>query len=117
MPTTGLGAGERVAIPLAVQKMVRMAINVFSNSAKDAAKTQVYLAGSSQIPNEDVHGQYWVPMWTGLRRYKGCRQQELSALASDKEEAKRLWTFSEQAVEMVLGNTPLSSSTAVTGYD
>ena len=116
MPTTGLGAGERVAIPLVVQKMVRMAISVFSNSAKDAAKTQAYLAGSRQIAKEDVRGQYWVPIWTGLRRYKGCRRQELSELASDKEEAKRLWAFSAQAVEKVLGTTPLSPSTGSTWY-
>ena len=73
----------------------------------DSAKTQVYLAASKEIREKNVHGQYWVPKWTWTSRFIRCEQEELTALAKDEEEQRKLWEFSERAVkDAVAGNTP-----------
>lgn len=97
--TTGLGASDQTAIGPFVEGIVRAAIKPFSNSTIDAAKTQTYLAASKDIRERDVHGQYWEPIfgWTGS--YKSCHKVEYSALALDETEQKKLWNFSEEALQ------------------
>ncbi len=84
--------------------MIRNVINIVSNTVQDSAKTQVYLAGSQYVVENDVHGQYWLPTWSLVsRRYRGCHQVQTSALARDQTEWERLWRWSEEAVRRSLG--------------
>ncbi|KAL8857331.1 MAG: hypothetical protein Q9178_006097 [Gyalolechia marmorata] len=69
------------------------------NTVEDASKTQTYLAASAQIPQQDVHGQYWAPVLSWTQRYLGCRAEQLTELARDEEKQKQLWSFSERAME------------------
>ncbi|KAL8701844.1 MAG: hypothetical protein Q9224_000311 [Gallowayella concinna] len=69
------------------------------NTVEDASKTQTYLAASPRIREQEVHGQYWVPIWSWTQRYIRCQAEELTKLGEDKEEAKKLWAFSERATE------------------
>ncbi|KAI9651623.1 MAG: hypothetical protein M1829_002587 [Trizodia sp. TS-e1964] len=97
--STGLGAGAEQSIPPIFQRLIRKVMNVFSNSLKDAAKTQVYLATSRDIRNNDVHGEFWMPVcssWT--RGYQRCQKQELLDLGRNELEEQKLWIFSEKAI-------------------
>lgn len=69
------------------------------NTVEDACKTQTYLAASAQIPQQDVHGQYWAPVWSWTQRYLRCGVEQLTELARDEEKQKELWAFSERAME------------------
>ncbi|KAL8798231.1 MAG: hypothetical protein Q9182_006837, partial [Xanthomendoza sp. 2 TL-2023] len=69
------------------------------NTVEDASKTQTYLAASPCIREQEVGGQYWVPVWSWTQRYIRCQAEGLTKLGEDEEEAKKLWVFSEQAVE------------------
>ena len=71
------------------------------NTNEDAAKTQVYLAASGKINQEDVTGQYWVPTWSWTLRYVDCGPEELTKLGKDLDGHRRLWEFSEEAVGKV----------------
>ncbi|KAL8778600.1 MAG: hypothetical protein Q9213_007344 [Squamulea squamosa] len=74
------------------------------NTVEDASKTQTYLTASAQIRQQGVHGQYWVPVWSWTQRYLRCRAEELTELAKDEEERKKLWVFSEQAADIRKGS-------------
>lgn len=69
------------------------------NSVEDSSKTQTYLAASAEIPRQNVHGQYWAPVWTWTQRYLRCGAEELTELAKNEEKQKQLWAFSERAME------------------
>lgn len=69
------------------------------NTVEDAAKTQTYLAASALIPQQDVHCQYWKPVWNWKQRYVNCEAEELTDVAKSEEEQRRLWDFSERAVQ------------------
>lgn len=103
--TTGLGTGEQVALSPAVIGSIRTVLNRVSNTAQDAAKTQVYLAASKDIIERDVHGEYWVPQWSWTLKYKGCHKEELTSLGQDKQERQRLWQFSEEAVKAAVSES------------
>ena len=69
------------------------------NTVEDTSKTQTFLAASTQIPQEDVHGQFWVPVWSWTQRYLRCQAEELTELGKNYEEQTKLWDFSERAVQ------------------
>ena len=74
-------------------------MGVFGNTVEDGAKTPTFLAASKEIRKRNVHGQYWVPNWSWTKRWTGCGKQELSELARDEEEQRRLWKWSEGICE------------------
>lgn len=69
------------------------------NTVDDAAKTQTYLAASDLIAQRDVRGQYWCPVWSWTQRYVKCGEEGLTDLGKNEEERKKLWEFSERAVQ------------------
>ncbi|KAL9121747.1 MAG: hypothetical protein Q9187_001687 [Circinaria calcarea] len=106
---TGLGTG---AIPGAVGRWVEVSakaiITRVANTNADSAKTQVYLAASKEIREKNIHGQYWVPKWSWTIRFLRCEQEELTTLAKDQEEQRKLWELSERAVKDALAGTTKS---------
>jgi hypothetical protein len=94
--STGLGSGHQTTVAPTVEKALRGALNVVSNSVKDTAKTQTFLAASPEVVSKDIHGEYWVPSWTWNRKYQSCHKESLSTLAMDNEEQKKLWEVSEE---------------------
>lgn len=66
----------------------------------DAAKTQVFLAASQDIPEKYVHGEFWMPQWSwAWQQWTGCRKEDLATeMAKDEEEWKRCWEFCEEVV-------------------
>ncbi|KAL9028130.1 MAG: hypothetical protein Q9196_003457 [Gyalolechia fulgens] len=69
------------------------------NTVEDASKTQTYLAANVELAQQNVHGQYWAPVWSWTQRYIRCQPEELTNLGKDQEEQKKLWDFSERAVQ------------------
>ncbi|KAI4129641.1 MAG: hypothetical protein LQ338_002124 [Usnochroma carphineum] len=80
------------------ESMIRLLMKPL-NTVEDAAKTQTYLAASALIPQQDVHCQYWKPVWNWKQRYVNCEAEELTDVAKSEEEQRRLWDFSERAVQ------------------
>jgi hypothetical protein len=75
-----------------------------NHSVEDAAKTQVFMAASKSAREKKIRGEYWVPI-TGWQlgfghwlKYYGSVKEELTALASDEGEQKKLWETCEKAV-------------------
>ena len=68
------------------------------NTNEDAAKTQVFLAASERVREENKSGQYWAPVWSWTNRFVKCEPEELTKLGKDVDGQKRLWEFSEGAV-------------------
>ncbi|KAL8674267.1 MAG: hypothetical protein Q9168_001334 [Polycauliona sp. 1 TL-2023] len=95
---TGLGAGGFVPWGKWAESLVRLLMKPL-NSVEDACKTQTYLAASPQIPQQDVRGQYWAPVWSWTQRYLGCGVEPLTELARNEDKQKELWAFSERAME------------------
>ncbi|KAL8766452.1 MAG: hypothetical protein Q9209_006746 [Squamulea sp. 1 TL-2023] len=85
------------------ESMIRLLMKPL-NSVEDASKTQTYLAASAQIRQQGIRGQYWVPVWSWRQRYLRCRAEELTGLAKDEEEQKKLWVFSERAMDIGKGS-------------
>ncbi|KAI9771120.1 MAG: hypothetical protein M1840_002471 [Geoglossum simile] len=81
-----------------VEPAVRFFVNLLGNTAMDAARTQVYLAAGREVRERDVHGEYWMPVFSWNRRFCGCRAQEIENFARDEGEWVRLWVFCEEAV-------------------
>ncbi|KAI9848151.1 MAG: hypothetical protein M1837_000825 [Sclerophora amabilis] len=99
-PTTGLGeqggiryVGSRAAW------LVRSLLYPFGNSVIDGAKTPTYLAASEEVRNREVHGEFWRPTWSWTWAFTGSRKQELTPLARDEEEQRKLWIYSREAVQ------------------
>lgn len=69
------------------------------NTVEDAAKTQTYLAANPKLAQQNAHGQYWVPVWSWTQRYVRCQPEELTNLGKNEEEQKKLWDFSERAIQ------------------
>ncbi|GAA5937926.1 hypothetical protein JCM10213_001935 [Rhodosporidiobolus nylandii] len=61
----------------------------FCMTPSEGAKTQLYLAASTEVDEKDYRGQYFMPIATPATP---------SALAQDKELAKQLWQLSEKVV-------------------
>ena len=82
-----------------VERTIRGIINSFANTVEDSAKTQVWLAANRQVKERDIHGQYWVPLFSWRNWYLSCQQEELNPVAKDEKEQQKLWEFSEKALE------------------
>ena len=78
--------------------MARWALKPF-NSNIDAAKTQVYLAASKEVVEQNIHAEYWAPNWTWRWNYINCREEKLGPVPNNVEEQKKLWDLSERAVQ------------------
>jgi hypothetical protein len=71
------------------------------NTTRDSAKTQVFLSASKRVIEENIHGQYWIPVWSWGQSYLKSQKEELVGLASDVEEWKLLWEFCEDTTAKV----------------
>ena len=96
--TTGLGSDDQQPLGPLGDWAIRGVLNVFSNSGKDSARTQTYLAASPDIAALGISGTYWEPVWSWALKYIGCKIEELQALGKDENEQKTLWMYSEEAV-------------------
>ncbi|KAI9798312.1 MAG: hypothetical protein M1833_004884 [Piccolia ochrophora] len=103
-PNTGLGAGGPNPLGPLGEKVVRKLFEPFANSLEDSAKTQVHLAASQDVRERKSHGEHWMPRWSWTRAYKGCRPEALTSLGKNEQEQKKLWQFSEQAVQRAFGS-------------
>lgn len=95
---TNLGHGGLTAWGAWAESVIRMLMKPL-NTVEDAAKTQTYLAASPLVAEHNVHGQYWAPVWSWTQRYVKCEQEGLTELGKNKDEQKKLWEFSERAVQ------------------
>jgi NAD(P)-dependent dehydrogenase (short-subunit alcohol dehydrogenase family) len=96
---TALGSGTlSLAGKYLVEPAVRFLANLLGNTAMDAAKTQVYLAAGREVRERDVHGEYWMPVFSWNGRFCGCEAQEIAKAARDEGEWAKLWSFCEEAV-------------------
>lgn len=76
---------------------------VMGNSTRDSAKTQVYLAASPLIIEKHLHGVFWMPQFSLIRRaYKGCEPERWTILAEDADEAQKLWECNMGVLKEVL---------------
>jgi hypothetical protein len=82
---------------------IKSTLRVFMRtSARDAARTQVFLSASNKIREKKVHGEYWAPTWSWRQTYSGSQKEELrTTLAKDEKELKLLWNFCKDAVSKV----------------
>ena len=96
---SGFGSGSLSPGLQWVESTIRGVMKGFANTAEDSAKTQVWLAASRQVKEGDIHGQYWVPVFSWRNWYLSCQQEELNRVAKDEKEQQKLWKFSEKALE------------------
>ena len=96
---SGFGSGSLGPGFQWVERTIRGLVNSFANTVEDSAKTQVWLAASRQVKERDIHGQYWVPLFSWRNWYLNCQQEELNPVAKDEKEQRKLWEFSEKALE------------------
>ena len=95
---TGLGDGGFEMIGKWSEILTRAIFKRLGNSNADSARAQVYLAASKDVRENNIHGQFYVPVFSWSQRYLACHRQELTSLAKDQEEQKKLWKFSEKAM-------------------
>ena len=75
---------------------------LIGHSARDAAKTQVFLSASALVRENSIHGKFWAATWSWRRAYTGTRKEELAtALAKDEDEWRLLFEFCAEAVAKV----------------
>ena len=97
---TGLGSGGLGKIGDFLEPAIRGIVRWVGNTTQDSAKTQTYLAASREITEKNVHGQYWAPIWSWKSKYVLCKEElPLTELGSDQEEQRKLWDFSEKALQ------------------
>ena len=97
---TSLGNGGLGKVGDFLEPAIRGFVKMIGNTTEDAAKTSVYLAASKEIKEKRVHGQYWAPIWNWTSRYVACKEDlPLTPLGSDREEQRKLWDFSEKALQ------------------
>lgn len=86
-----------------MEKGIKYFLGLFMrNSARDAAKTQVFLSASGVVKESSVHGEFWAATWSWRQAYTGTRKEELAtALAKDENEWRLLFEFCEKAVAKV----------------
>lgn len=97
---TGLGSGSLGKVGDMIEPVVRGFLGFVANTNEDAAKTQTYLAASREVKEKNIHGQYWAPVWSWTYTYVSCKEElPLTDLAKDREEQRKLWDFSEKALQ------------------
>ena len=82
-----LSWGRWMAVYTAIQ-------NFFSLSTEDGALTQLYVATSPDIENDNLRGQHFMPIG---------KLGTMSAKAMDKILAKELWDYSERIIKEKVG--------------
>ena len=95
---TGFGEGTVGPRFRWLQRAIKETCIMLANTVEDSAKTQVWLAASKDVRERDIHGQYWVPVWSWANWYLRCEEEEPTAVAKDEVEQRKLWEFSEMAM-------------------
>lgn len=72
----------------------RSFFSLVGQSLQDGATTAMYLAGSEEIQERDIKGQYFIPI---------AAEGQPSKLAQDKDLSNNLWYWSDHKVSSVLG--------------
>lgn len=95
-PKTAIGNGQQPLVAAWAQILLKKFLGLFMrNTTRDSAKTQVFLSASKRVIEENIHGQYWTPVWSWRQSYVRSRKDELAGLAKDEKEWKLLWEFCE----------------------
>ncbi|KAI9779087.1 MAG: hypothetical protein M1839_007753 [Geoglossum umbratile] len=81
-----------------IEPVTRTIVGLLGNTALDAARTQVFLAAGKEISERDVHGEFWVPVFSWFSGYCGCKAIGLTTTGKDEKEWGRLWAFCEETV-------------------
>ncbi|KAI9839377.1 MAG: hypothetical protein M1838_004344, partial [Thelocarpon superellum] len=82
--------GQQHPVPMVVQNCLRKTIGLFTNSAQDSARCEVFLAASKEVADKDINGEYWEPTWSWSQRYTGCKViKNVTPLAVNVEEQKK----------------------------
>jgi len=97
---TGLGGGALGKAGDYFERAFRAIFGPLTTTMKDGAKTQTYLAASPVIVDKNIHGEYWAPKMNWLMQFVTTQQDELTDLAKDPEEQKKLWEVSEKAMKV-----------------
>ncbi|KAG0319213.1 hypothetical protein BGZ97_002559 [Linnemannia gamsii] len=77
-----------------VGKLSTITPKVFGMKPKEGALTQLYLATSPEIEDQDVRGRYFIPI---------AKEIQPSSYGRDVELQEKLWTFSENLVKEKIG--------------
>ena len=99
---TGLGTGQMNPLPPGIEQILRFVLRlrlVGGNSLPDSGKTQTYLAAAKEIPEKNVHGEFWEPQFSWLRNYKSCHKGSWPAVVDDEAAQERLWNETEKLIE------------------
>ena len=97
---TRLGSGGLGKVGDLIEPFVRGILAWVGNTNYDSAKTQTYLAASQEVKEKNIHGQYWKPIWSWTLTYITCKEDlPLTDLGNDQEEQRKLWDFSEKALQ------------------
>ncbi|CAG7849107.1 SubName: Full=Related to Oxidoreductase, short-chain dehydrogenase {ECO:0000313/EMBL:CCA71096.1} [Serendipita indica DSM 11827] len=96
---TGLGGtGSEWGIPSFIGTITRASAMFIGFSSLEGAMTQVWVATTPDLENED-HGKYFVPVTNWRGRYMASKESPPdSKWGSDDELAAKLWEFSEDAL-------------------
>ncbi|KAH0542146.1 hypothetical protein FGG08_003446 [Glutinoglossum americanum] len=106
--STSLGCDTLNPVGKFLEPYIKSFVNLIGNSTTDAAKTQVFLAASKRVHEDDVHGEYWVPLFSWSSRYCECKSEAITKVAADEEEQRKLWAFCEEIVGKVSGEEGIS---------
>ncbi|EEA19087.1 hypothetical protein TMatcc_010369 [Talaromyces marneffei ATCC 18224] len=108
---TALGQGHQKGVNQTLERIVRAGLQVtIGNSTADSAKTQVYLAGSPYVRENDTNGEFWLPRFSLMgKAYKGCAREEYTALAKDEDERRKLWDVTIEAFRKAVGEDEIDS--------
>ncbi|KKY27105.1 putative short chain type [Phaeomoniella chlamydospora] len=130
-PSTGLGS-----IPLGVhpprgyifghiiEPLIRSIVKIFfASPLQDVAKTQTILAAGPIVRDQGIKGQYWNIrrkhiFGLGLGKYTGSGKKDVTNLARDEDEARKLWDVSERELRRVIGGDKVDiEGLEVTAYE
>ncbi|KAG0298135.1 hypothetical protein BGZ98_000304 [Dissophora globulifera] len=70
-----------------LDKVIQVMTKLIAMSPRKGALTQLYLATSPEIEQQDIRGRYFIPI---------AKEIEPSTFARDEELQEKLWTFSEK---------------------
>jgi NAD(P)-dependent dehydrogenase (short-subunit alcohol dehydrogenase family) len=99
---TTMGEGEQHVIPAFLHPYIKHAINFFmGQTIPDCAKTQTWLAASSEVRTNNLHGGFWRPVWTRWwsNKFLACKEEKLTPLAADEQEREKLWAWTKAVVD------------------
>lgn len=108
VPKTAIGNGQQPLVSPHFEKAIKNFLGLFlRNSTSDAAKTQIVLSASRKVREDEVHGEFWVPIFSWRGYYlRSQREKITSVLANDEDEWAKLWKFCEKAVTAKVISAP-----------